>query len=69
MADHPDKAAFKALVAQHLATVGANNWTPILTQFPNVSEPTKWRWIKECKTADVPKPQLINARAKLVQKV
>lgn len=69
MADHPHKAAFKALVAQHLETVGANNWGPILAQYPDVSEPTKWRWIREAKAADVPKPQLINARAKLVQKV
>lgn len=69
MADHPQKADFKAVVAQHLATVGANNWNAVLDQFPDVPTPTKWRWIREAKSADVPRPELINARAKLVQKV
>ena len=69
MADHPQKAAFKTAVAQHLATVGANNWKVVLDQFPDVPEPTKWRWIREAKSADVPRPELINSRAKLVQKV
>lgn len=69
MADHPQKAKFKSAVAQHLATVGANNWNAVLAQFPDVPEATKWRWIREAKAADVPRPELINARAKLVQKV
>lgn len=69
MADHPQKSAFKAAVAQHLSTVGANNWKVVLEQFPDVAEPTKWRWIREAKAADVPRPELINSRAKLVQKV
>lgn len=69
MADHPQKAAFKTAVAQHLATVGANNWKVVLDLFPDVPEPTKWRWIREAKSADVPRPELINSRAKLVQKV
>lgn len=69
MADHPQKSAFKAAVSQHLATVGANNWRVVLEQFPDVPEPTKWRWIREAKAADVPRPELINAKAKLVQKV
>lgn len=58
-----------AAVAQHLATVGANNWKVVLEQFPDVAEPTKWRWIRAAKDADVPRPELINAKAKLVQKV
>ena len=58
-----------AAVAQHLATVGSNNWTPVLQSHPDIGEATKWRWIREAKTVDVPKPQLINAKAKLVQKV
>lgn len=68
-ADHPQKHAFKAAVSQHLATVGANNWKVVLDQFPDVAEPTKWRWIREAKSADVPRPELINSRAKLIQKV
>ena len=63
------KASFKSAVANHLATVGSNNWTAVLQAFPEVGEATKWRWIREAKSADVPKPQLINAKAKLVQKV
>lgn len=58
-----------AAVAQHLSTVGANNWKVVLDRFPDVAEPTKWRWIRAAKSADVPRPELINARAKLVQKV
>jgi len=63
------KAAYMDAVAKHLATVGSNNWTAVLDQFPNIGAATKWRWIRDAKTADVPKPQLINAKAKLVQKV
>lgn len=63
------KSSFMATVAQHLATVGSNNWTPVLQSHPDIGEATKWRWIREAKAADVPKPQLINAKAKLVQKV
>lgn len=69
MAENPHKAAFFAAVTQHLATVGANNWNVVLDQFPDVPTPTAWRWIRMAKEADVPKPQLINAKAKLVQKV
>lgn len=63
------KEEFKKTVAVHLATVGASNWKVVLDKFPEVSEQTKWRWIREAKAADVPRPELINARAKLVQKV
>lgn len=69
MADHPQKSAFIEAATIHLATVGANNWKIVLDRFPDVPEPTKWRWIRQAKEADVPKPQLINAKAKLVQKV
>lgn len=69
MAENPHKAAFIAAVTQHLATVGANNWNVVLDQFPEVPAPTAWRWIRLTKEADVPKPQLINAKARLVQKV
>jgi len=58
-----------AAVAQHLATVGANNWNVVIDAHPDIPVSTKWRWIREAREADVPKPQLINARAKLVQKV
>jgi hypothetical protein len=68
-ADHPQKAKFKATVSKHLATVGANNWNAVLDAFPDIPVATKWRWIREAKAADVPKPQLINAKAALVQKV
>jgi len=63
------KASFTEAVARHLATVGSTNWTPILETHPEIGIATKWRLIREAKAADVPKPQLINAKAKLVQKV
>lgn len=69
MAEHPDKAAFKAAVTAHMQTVGSNNWKVVLDQWPHVPDPTKWRWIRQVKEADVPRPELINARAKLVQRV
>ena len=58
-----------ATASEHMATVGSNNWKVVLDKYPEVPEVTKWRWIRQCKEADVPKPQLINAKAKLVQKV
>jgi len=63
------KAQFMESVASHLATVGSNNWKALLDKYPEVAEPTKWRWIRAAKAADVPRPELINAKAKLVQKV
>jgi hypothetical protein len=69
MAEHPQKAEFLEAVTLHLATVGANNWKMVLERFPDIPEPTKWRWIRIAKGADVPKPQLINAKARIVQKV
>ena len=63
------KQSFMLTVAKHMATVGANNWNTVLDKFPEVPVATKWRWIREAKTADVPRPELINAKAKLVQKV
>jgi hypothetical protein len=65
----PRKPPFIADVQKHLATVGANNWKAVLDAHPDVPEATKWRWIREAKAADVPRPELINSRAKLVQKV
>lgn len=58
-----------AAVVQHMATVGSNNWNVVFDQFPGVPAPTGWRWIRQAKEAKVPKPQLINAKAKIVQKV
>lgn len=69
MAEHPDKQAFMTAVAQHLVTVGANNWNVIFERFPDVPVPTAWRWVRAAKEAKVPKPQLINAKAKIVQKI
>lgn len=67
--DPATKTAFFEAVAQHLVTVGATNWNVVLKRFADIPEATKWRWIREAKAADVPKPQLINAKAKLVQRV
>lgn len=69
MANNPQRDQFFADVATHLATVGANNWNVLLDKYAEVPTATKWRWIRQAKTVDVPRPELINARAKLVQKV
>ena len=69
MAEHPKKAEFIAAAQRHMAAVGSTNWKDLLSNFPDIPEPTKWRWIKLAKEADVSRPELINARAKLVQKV
>ena len=70
MATTPErKSQFFVAVQRHLATVGANNWNAVLSEFPDIPDPTKWRWIRQVKEADVPRPELINAKARLVQKV
>ena len=56
-------------VANHLATVGSSNWSAVLARHPELAEASKWRLIRMAKEADVPRPELINAKAKLVQKV
>ena len=45
------KDSFMKAVAAHLATVGSNNWTPILETHPEISVPTKWRLIRDAKAA------------------
>lgn len=67
--DPVKKAAFMADVARHLATIGSNNWTAVLDAYPEIGVATKWRLIREAKGADVPRPELLNAKARLVQKV
>lgn len=52
-----------------MASVGSTNWKDLMGKFPEVHEQTKWRWLRQAKEADVSKPQLINAKAKLVQKI
>lgn len=69
MADHPRRAEFIAAAQRHMSTVGSTNWRDLLAHFPDVAEPTKWRWIRQAKEADVSRPELINAKAKIVQKV
>ena len=67
--DPKRKVQFVAAVQRHLAKVGSNNWNAVLDEFPDIPTASKWRWIREAKEADVPRPELINAKAKLVQKV
>lgn len=52
-----------------MASVGSTNWKDLMEKFPEVHEQTKWRWLRQAKEADVSKPQLVNAKAKLVQKI
>ena len=52
-----------------MASVGSTNWKDLMGKFPEVHEQTKWRWLRQAKEADVSKPQLVNAKAKLVQKI
>jgi len=67
---HPRKLEVLEAIQRHLATVGSNNWNVIIDKFQDVvHEQTLWRWIREAKSADVPRPELITSRAKLVQKI
>lgn len=52
-----------------MASVGSTNWKDLMEKFPEVHDQTKWRWLRQAKEADVSKPQLINAKARLVQRV
>lgn len=63
------KDQFLVDVANHLATIGSNNWNAVLDKYPEVPTATKWRWIRAAKQAEVPRPELITAKAKLAQKV
>lgn len=64
------KQQLQAAIASHLASSGSNNWNVIINQFKaDMSEATIWRAIRAAKTADVPRPELITAKAKTYQKV
>lgn len=63
-----DKEAFIRAVQQHLSAVGASNWKVVFDRFPDLPDATKWRWVRIAKKVEVPRPELINARAKIVQK-
>lgn len=57
-----------AAIRQHLLTVGSANWNVVIEKFPHIPVSTMWRWIRLCKEADVPRPELITAAAKIKQK-
>ena len=63
------KVEFFAAVKRHMATVGSTNWNDVLEQFEDIPISTRWRWIRECKGADPSRPELVNAKAKIVQKI
>ena len=64
------KDALNAAIASHLAANGSNNWNVIIDAFKDtLSEATIWRAIRAAKTADVPRPELITARARAHQKI
>lgn len=63
------KAEFVEAAKQHLASVGATNWKDLFKKFPDLHEQTMWRWIRIAKGADVSKPQLINAKARIKKKL
>lgn len=66
---HPRKQEVFEAIQRHLATVGSNNWNVIIDRFKDVvHEQTLWRWIRQVKEGDVPRTELINAKAKLVQR-
>lgn len=66
---NPHKAAALAAIKLHLQTKGSANWHHVLEQFPDVPDPTMWRWIREVK-ADAPsKTELITAKARLKQRI
>lgn len=63
------KVEFFAAVKRHMATVGSTNWNDVLDQFEDIPISTRWRWIREVKGADPSRPELINAKAKIAQKI
>lgn len=53
----------------HIAEHGQKNWKLLFEQFPDVSDQSKWRWLRAVRKDDPP-PSLINdAREKLVASV
>lgn len=63
------KVEFFAAVKRHMATVGSTNWNDVLDQFEDIPISTRWRWIREVKGADPSRPELVNAKAKIAQKI
>ena len=62
------KAECIASIRQHLATRGSSDWASLIDQFPDVSDASIWRWIREAKNSHEP-AQLVTAQAKLRQRV
>lgn len=63
------KVEFFAAVKRHMATVGSTNWNDVLDQFEDIPISTRWRWIREVKGADPSRPELVNAKAKIAQRI
>lgn len=65
---NPEQARVLEAVKKHLATHGSTNWDMVLRQFPHVPESSIWRWIRSVKKEVPDRPELINAKSKVMQK-
>lgn len=63
------KQEFLKAAHAHVAEHGQKNWKVLFEKFPDVSDQSKWRWLRDVRK-DAPPPSLIeNARDKLVASV
>jgi len=62
---HPRRAEAEAAIRVHLSTRGNGDWEAVLTQFPDVSAPSMWRWIREVKAGAPEGAQLKTAVSRI----
>jgi hypothetical protein len=66
MAEHLKKAEVSAAIQDHFALYGPRLWKKIIDRFPEVAEPTIWRWIRDIKAAGQTPEHLAGAKAKIL---
>ncbi len=62
MADSDTKAEVLAAIEAHLAAEGPQNWGVVRGRYPQIPEPTWWRWVRSVKEAISTKAALDEVR-------
>lgn len=60
---HPKKFEALKVIADHLLNVGPHTWNEVFAKFPDISQATMWRWIREAKKQHVPEAAPAIAKA------
>lgn len=54
-------------IAEHLLEHGPQNWGAVRSKYPEVAEPTWWRWVKRVREGK-PSPEALKAATKKIQR-